>query len=125
MKGIVVRTRQANTIPYELAVGQVTKVVDAATRQVKVIQMELNDYLKMYFNKSHTFNSTDNEKSTKKGDIVLLRRLDTLTKTDASAFKIEKVLFKIDNLVDPITGKSVDHDHVEIKKHLDSLLTKN
>jgi hypothetical protein len=81
--------------------------------------MKLNEYLKMYFNKSYEFQAEDN-KGCIKGDIVLVTKLAQL-KTQRTRFNIEKVIFKIDNIIDPITKKSVNHDSDIIKKHLESI----
>lgn len=97
-----------------------TNAIDATTREVKVIKMEMNDYLKMYFNKSYVFNSVDYNSTSKKGDIVLLRRLEN-PPSQTKLFGVERILFQIDNIVDPITGKSVNHDTEEIKKHLENI----
>ncbi|RMZ96389.1 28S ribosomal mitochondrial [Brachionus plicatilis] len=116
----LLRKRPQNQIPFSLAVGQVIKSSDATTREVKVIKMELDDYLKMYFNKSFVFETVDKNSSSKKGDIVLVRKLDKPL-TQKKFFSIEKVLFQIDNIIDPITGKKISHDQDEIKKHLEQL----
>ncbi len=81
--------------------------------------MKLNEYLKMYFNKSYEFQAED-DKGCIKGDIVMVKRLSEL-KTQKTRFKIEKVIFKIDNIIDPITNKSVNHDSEIIRKHLESI----
>jgi hypothetical protein len=107
-------------IPFPIAIGQVTQSIDGNTRQVKVINMELDNYLKMYFNKSFEFETQDTSNLSKKGDIVLIRRMKN-PPTSAKLYNVEKVLFKIDDIVDPVTGKKVGHDEELIKKHIESL----
>jgi len=122
LRGIqYVRRLETNLIPFPIAVGQVTNEIDVSSRQVKVLKMEMNDYLKMYFNKSYLFNSVDtNSIKSKKGDIVLIRKLDQPESQD-KMYKIEKILFKLDDLRDPITGKKVNHDMDTLQKHMETL----
>jgi hypothetical protein len=122
MKGIsVLRRKEVNKLPYEMAVGQITKLLDANTREVKVLQMEMNDYLKMYFNKSYLVKTVDESAASQKGDIVLVRKLTKTTSLDKE-YGVEKVLFKIGEIVDPITGKKESHDEQQIQMHLESLI---
>ncbi len=107
-------------IPFPIAIGQVTRLVDSNTRQVKVINMELDNYLKMYFNKSFEFESLDASDASKKGDIVLIRRMKN-PPTSTKLYNIEQVLFKIEDIVDPVTGKKVGHDEQLLKKHIETL----
>lgn len=116
--GLKILYRRPNVPSFQLAVGQVFQVPDATTREIKVIKMELDSYLKMYFNKSQYFQAVDYNGQTKKGDIVLLRKLDKPL-TQKKCFAIEKVLFQIDNIVDPITGKNISHDQEIVNKHLE------
>jgi small subunit ribosomal protein S17 len=110
MKGIqIVKRKQLNLMPFQLAVGQVTQLIDTNTREVKVIKMELDEYLKMYFNKYFTLKSIDTNSNSKKGDIVLVRKLERPPAKDKE-FGVETVLFRVDEIVDPITGKKVSHD---------------
>ena len=118
--GLQVLFKRPNVIQFPLAVGQVTKAPDATTREIKVIKMEMDSYLKMYFNKSHEFQAVDFNSATKKGDIVLVRKLDKPL-TQKINFSIEKILFQIDNIVDPITGKKISHDQEEVNKHLEEI----
>ena len=107
-------------LPFPIAVGQVTKSIDGNTRQVKVIKMVLNDYLKMYFNKSYVFDSVDSAGESNNGDIVLIRRFSK-PPTQTKLYNIEKILFKIDDIVDPITGMKISHDDEILQKHIEIL----
>ncbi len=109
-----------NVLPFQIAVGQVSDKIDTTTRQVKVLKMELNTYLKMYFNKSFVFNAVDDFDATKKGDIVLVRRLHN-PPAQTKLFGIEKILFKIDDIVDPITGKRVNEESEILAKYLEEI----
>ena len=122
LRGIqYVRRMETNLIPFPIAVGQVTNEIDMSSREVKVLKMEMNDYLKMYFNKSYLFNSVDmNSVKSKKGDIVLIRKLEQPESQD-KMYKIEKILFKLDDLRDPITGKKVNHDMDILQEHMETL----
>ncbi|CAF0872051.1 unnamed protein product [Brachionus calyciflorus] len=97
--GLHILRKRTNNFQLPLAVGQVTSAPDATTREVK---------------------TADFNGSSKKGDIVLVRKMDKPL-TQKKLYSIEKILFQIDNLVDPITGKKVNHDEEEIKKHLDQI----
>ena len=122
LRGIQVLTSKKvmNMLPFQLAVGQITKAIDGNTREVKVLKMELNDYLKMYFNKSYEFQSVDYSGESKKGDIVLVQRMEN-PPTQTKLFEVQKILFKIDDIVDPVTGKKVSHEDEILKQHIDSL----
>jgi len=121
VKGIDVLTKQSRKVlPFQVAVGQVTESVDSNTRQVKVLKMEMNDYLKMYFNKSFMTLTLDENGESKKGDIVLIRKL-VKPPTQTKLFGIHKILFDVDNLVDPITGQRVSEESEILAKYLESI----
>jgi hypothetical protein len=123
--GIQLLTRKPrNILQFDLVVGQVQENLDATTRQVKVLRMELNDYLKMYFNKSYLFETIDMEHGSKKGDIVLVRRLKN-PPSQTKLYGIEKILFKIDEIIDPITGKKANENSEILAKFLEELSKKN
>ena len=79
--------------------------------------MKLDNYLKMYFNQSYLFLSFDQKGESKKGDIVLLSHLKK-SSTQSILFGIEKILFQLDNIVDPITNKNVSRETQIINEHL-------
>ena len=119
--GIQLLTKKPrNKLDFDLLVGQVQETLDASSRQVKVLRMELNDYLKMYFNKSYLFESIDQENGSKKGDIVLVKRLKN-PPSQTKLYGIEKILFKIDDIVDPITGKKANENSNILAKYLEEL----
>lgn len=119
--GIKILTRKPrNQLPFQLVVGQIQENVDATTRKVKVLQMELNDYLKMYFNKSYVFDIMDQNHDSNKGDIVLVKRLKN-PPSQTKLFAIEKILFKVDNIVDPVTGKKASETTDILTKYLEEL----
>lgn len=121
LRGVQLVTKQAqNALPFQLAVGQVHEVSGASTRKVKVLKMEMNDYLKMYFNKSYLLNTIDDKNISKKGDIVLLKQLKN-PESQTEMFAIENILFKIDDIVDPITGKRATENSEILAKHLENL----
>jgi ribosomal protein S17 len=116
-----VADKSLNLFPYQMAIGQVTARKDATTRQVKVIDMELNEYLKMYFNKSYELDTYDANDATRKGDIVLINRSLKPVST-SKPYIIEKVLFKVDDIIDPVTGRKFSHDDELVKKHFEKLI---
>ena len=113
-----------NLLPFQVAVGEVVQAVDHDAKEVKVIRMELDEYLKMYFNKPYTVMTLDTKNLTKKGDIVLIKKLEK-PPTLLKRFEIAEVLYKIDDIVDPITGKSVDHESEILKKYFEELSKSN
>lgn len=120
-KGIKILSQKAKEIlPFQLAVGQVTSISDETTREVKVLKMEQNDYLSMYFNKSFQFLTVDEKKESKIGDIVLIKKLLN-PPTNTKLFGIEKILFQIDNIVDPITKRPNNYESNILKEHLEKL----
>ena len=120
-KGIqILATKAKQVLPYSLAVGQVTSVKDETTREVKILKMEMNEYLKMYFNKSFNFVSVDSMKESRVGDIVLIKKL-TDPPTNEKLFGIEKILFKRENIIDPITGRSNNFESNILNEHIESL----
>ena len=124
LRGVeILRRKNRNILPYSLAVGQVTNSPEENTREIKVLKMEQNEYLRMYFNKSFKFLSVDENASSTVGDIVLIKKLKN-PPTQDKQFGIEKVLFKVDNIIDPITGRSNNHDADILTDHLNQLSKK-
>lgn len=123
LKGIeILRRSNKNVIPYSLAVAQIIGSPDTNTREVKVIKMEQNEYLKMYFNKSFKFLTEDEGKNTKVGDIVLIKKL-TNPQSQDKLYGVEKVLFQVDNIVDPMTGRSNQYESDILTEHMKQLAT--
>lgn len=124
LKGLRVLTRtNRNVLPYSIAVGQVTAIPEKTTREVKALKMEQNQYLNMYFNKSFKFLSVDETSETKIGDVVLVKKL-TNPPTMEKLFGIEKILFKVDNITDPMTGLSNHYESEILAKHMNETLKK-
>lgn len=123
LKGIeILRRSNKNVIPYSLAVAQIIGSPDTNTREVKVIKMEQNEYLKMYFNKSFKFLTEDEGNKTKVGDIVLIKKLASPQSQD-KLYGVEKVLFQVDNIVDPMTGRSNQYESDILAEHMKQLAT--
>ena len=117
-RGIQLLTRKPRKVlPFQMAVGQVQESKSDTIREVKVLQMEMNNYLKMYFNKSYLFDTNDESSSSKKGDIVLVKKIKNPV-SQTMLYEIEKVLFKIDDIVDPVTGKRATETSEILTKHL-------
>jgi hypothetical protein len=67
--------------------------------------------------------AADSTSETKKGDIVLISR-----QSSAAKFSIQKVIYKIDDIIDPITGKRASHEDDQVREHLEAFsksLSKN
>jgi hypothetical protein len=116
--GIQLLTRKPRKVlPFQMAVGQVQESKSDTIREVKVLQMEMNNYLKMYFNKSYMFDTIDERSGSKKGDIVLVKKIKNPV-SQTMLYEVEKVLFKIDDIVDPVTGKRATETSDILAKHL-------
>ena len=84
------------------------------------LDMKYDDYLKMYFNKSYEFRVVDKLDESKKGDIVLAKKLDVPV-NQATLYGIAKILFKIDKIQDPIINKNISKEAELINEHLKNL----
>ena len=125
LKGIrLFQGKPPNLLPFQVAVGEVVQAVGHDAKEVKVTRMELDEYLKMYFNKPYSVVTLDTKNQTKKGDIVLIKKLEKPPSL-LKRFEIAEVLYKIDNIVDPITGKSVNHESEILKKYYEELSKEN
>lgn len=122
LKGVKIISRaKQDIIPYTVAVGQVTSLPEKETREVKILKMEQNDYLKMYFNKSYKFLTVDTKEESQLGDIVLVKKLQNPPSQD-KLYGVEKILFQVNNLVDPITGRSNNHESDILSKHMEEIM---
>lgn len=107
--------------PFPIAVGQITQVLNQNTRNIKLSEMEFDSYLKMYFDKTREFPILDVNGVSRKGDIVLIRKLKE-PPTQNIYFGLEKIIIQIDNIVDPITGRKGTHDEDVLKEHLEQYI---
>ncbi|XP_071824069.1 small ribosomal subunit protein uS17m-like [Apostichopus japonicus] len=90
-----------------ILLGQVvqSKLRDAA--KVQITRLVLDEYVMQYFpNKSKVF-AFDPKKVTKVGDIVLVKELEA-KRTAFITHKIEKIIYSVGNVRDPITGRRCD-----------------
>ncbi len=122
LKGVqILRRAKQEALPYTVAVGQIVNSPDKTTREVKVLKMQQNEYLKMYFNKSFKFMTVDDKDESRVGDIVLIKKL-TNPPTQEKLFGIEKILFQVNNIVDPITGRSNNYESDILKEHMENVI---
>jgi ribosomal protein S17 len=122
LKGVqILRRAKQAALPYTVAVGQIVNSPDKTTREVKVLKMQQNEYLKMYFNKSFKFMTVDDKDESRVGDIVLIKKL-TNPPTQEKLFGIEKILFQVNNIVDPITGRSNNYESDILKEHMENVI---
>ncbi len=117
----ILRRGKQDSLPYTVAVGQVVNSPDKTTREVKVLKMEQNEYLKMYFNKSFKFMTVDPKEESCVGDIVLIKKLAN-PPTQEKLFGIEKILFQVNNIIDPMTGHSNNYESEILKEHMEKMI---
>ncbi|XP_073844983.1 mitochondrial ribosomal protein S17 [Musca autumnalis] len=89
-----------------LLLGQCMPCVKQNASKIRIRRMELDKNLNMYFKKDEFLFAHDPEKVCKTGDVVLIRELpERLTRL--ITHKVEKVVYPLGDITDPITGKSV------------------
>lgn len=71
---------------------------------VRVDRLILDERLNYYFRKYADVNVYDPQKHTKKGDIVLIRRMEKPLTLQIN-YEIEKIVYKLGDITDPITGR--------------------
>uniref|UniRef100_A0A0M3HUS4 28S ribosomal protein S17 mitochondrial n=1 Tax=Ascaris lumbricoides TaxID=6252 RepID=A0A0M3HUS4_ASCLU len=91
--------------------------------QVRCRRNELNVYLKKYFARPFDYWALDADSLTNLGDTVLIRRIERPERPTAIVMhKVERVVFKYGNVIDPVTKKRVVQDEfsdeIELKKQL-------
>ncbi|KAK4298642.1 hypothetical protein Pmani_029033 [Petrolisthes manimaculis] len=74
--------------------------------KVEVKLLELDENLHMYFPSFQHYFADDPKEECKTGDIVLIRELPK-KKTVLITHSVEKMLYKLGDVTDPITGKNV------------------
>lgn len=114
MRGIrVITSKLRNVLNDPLLLGQVIKTANNnQLKTVKVLKMQLNNSLKMYFNKSIEINCTDTTNVSKNGDVVLIKRIEPLVKPFES-YEVKEVIFKAGLTVDPVTNEKINKTALE------------
>ncbi|ELT96882.1 hypothetical protein CAPTEDRAFT_40056, partial [Capitella teleta] len=72
--------------------------------KVRVMKMELDPYLNMYFNKAKDFWCQDPSKQSKMHDIVLIKPLEEPMTATVHHY-IHEPVFPLGNIRDPVTGR--------------------
>ena len=126
IKGIrfVNETKKQLKLPYALSIGQVVSCPDVSTREVKIISMEKDSYLNMFFNKSYKVSAHDEKKESIAGDLVLVRKPQGKVYAE-SKFVIDKIVFQTKHIVDPITGRLSSYEPDILQAHLEELQKKH
>ncbi|XP_070575596.1 small ribosomal subunit protein uS17m-like [Ptychodera flava] len=88
-----------------LLLGQVFgKTVDR-TAKVKVLNLELDEYVMKYFNKPKVcYVHVDEGKELKAGDVVLIQELP-VPRSKLIHHSLEKIVYEVGRTVDPVTGR--------------------
>ncbi|XP_022223843.1 28S ribosomal protein S17, mitochondrial [Drosophila obscura] len=89
-----------------LLMGQCMPCIKQNASKIRIRRMELDKNLNMYFKKDDFFFAHDPQKVCKTGDVVLIRELnERMTRLITHA--VEKVVYPLGDITDPITGKKV------------------
>ncbi|KHN74064.1 Lissencephaly-1 -like protein [Toxocara canis] len=112
----------------ELLMGKVVQLSHIGLKrtpcaQVRCRRNEFNVYLKKYFARPFDYWALDADSLTNLGDTVLIRRIDRPDRPTAVVMhKVERVVFKYGNVIDPVTKKRVVQDEysdeIELKQRL-------
>ncbi|KAJ8372527.1 hypothetical protein AAFF_G00281780 [Aldrovandia affinis] len=76
------------------------------TVKVRVTRLVLDTYLLKYYNKRKTYFAHDALEQCTVGDVVLLKALPE-RRTKHVTHELAEVVYKVGNVVDPLTGKRV------------------
>ncbi|BFG03918.1 28S ribosomal protein S17 mitochondrial [Drosophila madeirensis] len=89
-----------------MLMGQCMPCVKQNASKIRIRRMELDKNLNMYFKKDNFFFAHDPQKVCKTGDVVLIRELpERMTRLITHA--VEKVVYPLGDITDPISGKKV------------------
>lgn len=104
------------------------KCIAAAQRNVirlLIPQMKMDAFLGKYFRENDAKLAYDANNDCKEGDWVLLRKLDTQYGIDVD-YKVEKVVIKAGQVIDPITSqRSMGYENIEDIERISKLFKKS
>ncbi|XP_005283492.1 28S ribosomal protein S17, mitochondrial [Trachemys scripta elegans] len=86
-------------------IGKVIGTKMHKTAKVRVTRLVLDPYLLKFFNKRKTYFAHDPLQSCAVGDIVLLKALPE-RRTKNVKHELAEIVFKVGNVIDPVTGKA-------------------
>uniref|UniRef100_A0A336LUZ8 CSON005318 protein n=1 Tax=Culicoides sonorensis TaxID=179676 RepID=A0A336LUZ8_CULSO len=87
-----------------MLLGTVWPCVKKNAAKIRVKKMVLDTNLNMYFNEHEYIFAHDPQKLCKTGDIVLIKELPKKL-TTLITHKVDKIVYPLGDIVDPITGK--------------------
>ncbi|KAG5844760.1 hypothetical protein ANANG_G00166110 [Anguilla anguilla] len=87
-------------------IGRVIGTKMQKTAKVRVTRLTLDPYLLKYYNKRKTYFAHDPLEQCTVGDIVLLKALPE-RRTKHVKHELADIVYKVGNVVDPLTGKRV------------------
>ncbi|KAJ8366549.1 hypothetical protein AAFF_G00350740 [Aldrovandia affinis] len=87
-------------------IGRVIGTKMQKTVKVRVTRLVLDTYLLKYYNKRKTYFAHDALEQCTVGDVVLLKALPE-RRTKHVTHELAEVVYKVGNVVDPLTGKRV------------------
>ncbi|KAH8389720.1 28S ribosomal protein S17, mitochondrial [Drosophila serrata] len=89
-----------------LLMGQCMPCIKQNASKIRIRRMEMDKNLNMYFKKDEFYFAHDPQKVCKTGDVVLIRELpERLSRLITHA--VEKVVYPLGDITDPLTGKKV------------------
>ncbi|XP_041455249.1 28S ribosomal protein S17, mitochondrial-like [Lytechinus variegatus] len=91
----------------KILIGQVIGTKMTRTAKVRVNKLQLDPFVTQYFPKRSTVFAHDPEEAAKLGDIVLVKELP-IKKSTHVKYQMERIIYSLGNVTDPITGKKCD-----------------
>ncbi|XP_017469426.1 PREDICTED: 28S ribosomal protein S17, mitochondrial [Rhagoletis zephyria] len=89
-----------------ILLGQCMPCIKKNASKIRIRRMEFDKNLNMYFKKDEFFFAHDPEKVCKTGDVVLISELPQRL-TRLISHKVEKVVYPLGDITDPLSGKKV------------------
>lgn len=102
----------------QLVLGQVVEFPSEKEAKVRVIKNAFDTWLQMYFKKRQDYHAAIEGHQCKIGDMVLIRQLPSRLTVDIT-HAVEKVVYRLGEVIDPLTDKPVSA--VRYKEHLEEI----
>ncbi|KAL1449475.1 hypothetical protein WDU94_001979 [Cyamophila willieti] len=107
--------RLSQALRTSLLLGKCLPTVKQNCSRIAVKRYEYDDFLHTYFPKFNIMYAHDPEKMCKTGDIVLIEELSQKL-TTLITHKVNKVVYPLGDITDPITGKKVVGVKIDLGK---------
>lgn len=103
-------TKEVVSRGIPLLLAKCVPCVKTNVSKFKVRRLELDNYLHMYFPVFEDVYAHDPHKICKTGDTVLLKKLPERMTPLVTHF-VEKVIYPLGDITDPVTGKKTTYNH--------------